>query len=100
MSEQSDLPSQFPQLQSTGGNFHYHLSIDKSVSRIAGWVIGLLIGLSFIAAYALFTANDASDSAIKTETELRLIDDWMQQHRVRKGPDGRYHVIDEKPNGE
>jgi hypothetical protein len=98
MSEQSDLPSQFPQLQSTGGNFHYTLSIDKSVSKIAGWVIGLLLGLSFIAAFALFMAYDARDKAIKTETEFQLVDDWMQQHGIRKGPDGRYQVIEVKPN--
>lgn len=69
--ENPDLPSQFPQLQQTGGNFHYHLSIDKSISKIAGWVIALLVALAFLTAFAAFTAWDARDASIKTETELK-----------------------------
>lgn len=98
--QDQDLPTQFPNLQQTGDNFHWHVSIDKSVTKIAGWVLGLLIFLSFLAAFAAFIAWDARDSAIKTEGELRLIDDWMQQHDVRKGSDGRYQFIEEKDHGE
>lgn len=97
--EQSELPTQFPQLQSTDGNFHYHLSIDKSISKIAGWMIAVLVAMSFLSAFALAMAFVARDQAIKAETEFRLIDDWMQQHGIRK-VNGRYVFIEEKANGE
>lgn len=76
------------------------LTIDKSVGKIAGWVIGLLIGFAFLSAFSLSMAYMARDQSIKTETEFQLVDDWLQAHGVRKGSDGRYHWVEEKGNGE
>lgn len=73
------------------------LTIDKSIGKIAGWLVGLLVGFAFLSAFALAMAYFAHDQAVKAETEFRLVDDWMQQHGIRK-VNGRYQVIEEKAN--
>lgn len=56
-----------------------------------------LIASVVLAALALAYANFAMDQAIKAETELRLIDDWLVQHGVEKR-DGKYVFKEEKLN--
>lgn len=73
------------------------LTIDKSVKTVAGWLILLLVASVVFSALSLAYANFARDSAIKAETELRLIDDWLVQHGVEKR-DGRYVFKEEKLN--
>lgn len=58
--ERTELPTQFPQLAKTEGNFHYHLVIDRSVKTAAWWLILTLIITIFVlgaAASMLFVAQ-------------------------------------------
>lgn len=97
--QDQDLPVQFPQLQKTEGNFHWVLSIDKSVNKVAGLVLGLLVLIGILSGAALAFALVARDQAIKAETELRLIDDWLVQHGVEKR-NGKYVFKEERLDGE
>ncbi len=73
------------------------LTIDKSVGKVAGWLLGCviaaLVAASVLSSLAIAFALNARDQAIKAETEFRLVDDWMQQHGVRK-VNGRYQVTE------
>lgn len=73
------------------------LTLDRSVNKVAGWLIGSLIAAIAISVLALATAWHAKDMAIKAETELRLVDDWLVQHGVEKR-DGKYVFKEEKLN--
>ncbi len=75
------------------------LTIDKSVKTVAGWLILLLVASVVFSVLALAYANFARDSAIKAETELQLIDDWLVTHGVVKR-DGKYVFKEERLNGE
>lgn len=48
-----DLVSQFPQLQQNDGNVTLHVAIDKSVSKVAAWVIGYVVASSILVGVAI-----------------------------------------------
>lgn len=98
--ENQDLPPQFPNLQKTEGNFHWTLHIDKSVSKVAGWLLGSLIVSIALATAAFCYAKFAWDKAIQAETELEIIGDWLAAHGVEKREDGKYYFRQEKLDGE
>lgn len=66
---------------------------------MAGWIIVLLIGTVALSVAALIYADFSRDSAIKAETRLELIDDWLLTHGVVLR-DGKFVFKEETVNGE
>lgn len=95
----TDTTNVLPLLSKADAPVTVSLTIDKSVKTVAGWVIGLLIATVVLSVSAMIYADFARDAAIKAETELRLIDDWMMTHGVVKR-DGKYVFKEETVNGE
>ena len=94
-----DTTNVLPLLSEAKAPVTVSLTIDKSVRTVAGWLIALLVTSVVFAVLAFAYANFARDSAIKAETELRLVDDWLSTHGVVK-KSGKYVFKEETLNGE
>jgi hypothetical protein len=79
----SEFPAQFPQLTETGPNFHYHVSIDKSVKTAAWWLVLTLIITIFVLGAATSMLYIAQrewrlDAAAKDDKRLENRAAWKQ----------------------